>query len=271
MEALATPQSLTAEGWARMVLAMVQLAEGRLNEAAANLERSSVVHERLGDLRRHNQGRMIQAVVLWLQGDVPAALTQVTATTESSRRSADQHMQSGSNAHLGYLLLQVGRRAEARERLEEAARCADLVKAFPEQVYARGLLALSRVGDDRVVQAREEVERALAIQRHLLPTAIYAMEGYAALAEAAIEIDRLQPEGPHLAGAAMRGLEKYSQTFAIAEPRTLLLKGRWASNRGKRSEALRWLDQSLQAAERLKLPGLIAHVRAEREALARPA
>jgi class 3 adenylate cyclase/tetratricopeptide (TPR) repeat protein len=245
--------SQSAEAWSRMGIAMVHAAWGQTASARSEVDRAYRLSDALGDRRRREECGMIVVTLDLMEGRDGPALSLARNLVAEGMAHEDVHMQSGSNAHAAVALLRLGRLDDALAAARRASLCADVANARAEQIYGRGTLALvsSRLGDR--AGAVEAIDSAVAACRGFLPTAIYALEGYAALAEAALELWLTEPNraSQRRWSRARAALATYARTFPVARPRLQWLDARAAEQRGRTGAARRLLAEAAELAEKL--------------------
>ena len=196
---------------------------------------------------------MIRAQCLVLRGELVEALAVARLTVASGRQRDDKHMRSGSTATLGLVLLRLGRLEQARESLDESVGCAEEAHAIPEGIFGRGVRSLVRLRLGDIDGARDDARQAAAINANL-PTAVYALEGYACAADTLVELWLGHGGDVRDVAASRKGFRAFVATFPVARARYQVVESVALAGAGREARAHRALDDVMAEAQRLGLP-----------------
>lgn len=252
---------LATIAWVDETVALVRAGQGAFAEAAPLLTRATEINTRLGDARRAGECAMIDAAILWARAEWASVHEIATRMAEGARNHGDEHMRSGARAMQGGAMLRLRRLDDSRELLTDGAESAKKCGARAEEIFARGLLSLTyvRLGDHaRAASEADETARVIAM---VMPTAMYAMEGWGALAESEIALSGRDRTREKKARDAVTALRRYARTFPIATARASFLAGLLEWRNGATRSALANWRASLAAAERYGQPYEIERAR----------
>jgi class 3 adenylate cyclase/tetratricopeptide (TPR) repeat protein len=268
-EAIEGLDNLPARCWILECVGLHRSGRGDWDAAIAALDEASAIAEKLGDVRRNEECMMIQAVIRLEFGQYEAASAVYERAAQSGRVRGDAHVLGGALSGLAYCLTMQGRAQDALAVLEEAEANLRKANAVPEGI---GLLATSAhahaiAGHDAV--ARDLAVEALSRMEKVMPTAVYTIEAYSELPEA-FSILRSRADSPelrHLAGRALKQLQRAARTFPFANTRWQYWKGVDARLSGNRAAARKHWQEAERLAGRFKVAPIQA---AARERLAEP-
>jgi tetratricopeptide (TPR) repeat protein len=228
----------SAAAWADHLDGVYRAGLGQWEAARREFEAGLQFWNKAGDRRRYEESLTLLGMVLFHAGD-PSRAAELRRTLESS--AAD----SGSVQSLGWALVGQGedRLLEgdvpaALSVLERAAALGPEVRTV-EDIWCKGLLARAQLAAGQSELARTSADRALALMQDTLPTAFYALEGYAATAAVYLDLLRdvvdqtLRRELRSRARRALRAVRSFARVFPIGRPRAALLVGRWHCLNGR--------------------------------------
>jgi class 3 adenylate cyclase len=253
-------RDLPTQLWVLQVIGYYNIGIGHWTEAREALTRGMAIADQLGDRRRSEESLGLLMVVAYLQGEF-AARRAHSAQYAASTHGGDPQIQFLARTQRVENALPVGDLAAAQTALDEAMPLLAANLGAAAEILGYGLLALTRLRHSDPVAAREHARHAAARIAATSPTLVYALEGYAAVAETTVMLWETGRHDPATARAdrraahrAVRALNNFARVFPIAAPRA----GRW---RG----VVAWLDghpalartvwaRSLETATRLAMP-----------------
>jgi class 3 adenylate cyclase/tetratricopeptide (TPR) repeat protein len=246
---------------------------GQWARAKAALEQGLSIASKLGDHRRWAENRALQAWVLAFEGDLKTSQAMCREVYAEGAHHGDAQVRTWGLIGQAEVLLAQGAGARAGELLAEAERllAENLASARAEEIWTYGLIALSGLQASDLPLARYAVSSASKLMREVPPVALYALLGYAGVAQVYLTLweqrayrsyaeKRALQQAAHEACTTMR---RFAQIFPIGRPRTLQLLGHYAWLEGRSAQALAYWEQALRAAERLAMP--LEQARAHRE------
>ena len=232
----------------------------------------------LGDVHEVNVIETCLGHREYFRGEHAQALERYRRIEETARRAANrQHLAWGLYAQ-ARSLVRIGRFAEAAPLCREAAEVLADQQDVASEIICHGLLALSceRLGEtaeaDRALDAATE-----RIVRERVPTMVFTLPGYAAVADVAHERwERLGPDARGGAGldaartarAAIRSMRLLAMTHPVARPAATLHHGRALRLSGRPRRARRALERAIALARKLELPDEETRAREELQRLA---
>ena len=229
------------------------------------LTQSLRIAEKLGDSRYRREFLSLLGIISLPMGLLEDAIEYREKFYLSVRNASDMQTRCWGYIEQGEILQLVGDLGMAADHLDQAIHLLGDV-GDAEAVWSWGLLARTRLRQGDYGAAIEAAEEALVAIDRSIPIGFYTMEGYMGTAEtflaAAESADR--DNLPGLLAKAKRsvaGLAPFLRSFPIAEPRTLLWRGRLSALKGNPNKALRDMSRSLEAAKRLSMPQEIALAR----------
>ena len=227
-------------------------------------ETALALARKLGDVHEINVVETCLGHHAYFRGEHEDALARYRRVADTARRAANrQHLAWGLYAQ-ARSLVRLARWAEAAPLCREAAGELADQQDVASEIICQGLLALSceRLGETA------EADRALAeasarIRRERVPTMVFTLPGYAAVADVALgRWERAAADGDSAgvreardAGrGAIRSMRLLAMTHPVAGPAAALHQGRALHLAGKRGRARKALGRALELARRLELP-----------------
>ena len=232
----------------------------------------------LGDVHEVNLVETCLGHDEYFRGDHARALDRYRRVEESARRAANrQHLAWGLYAQ-ARSLVRVGRYAEAAPLCRDAADVLANQQDVASEIICHGLLALSceHLGEtDAADRALDVAAARIAAER--VPTMVFTLPGYAAVADVALR--RWERAGPDARGgagrdarrtasAAIRSMRLLAMTHPVARPAAALHHGRALLLSGRKKRARRSFERALELARELLLPDEAALAREELARLA---
>jgi tetratricopeptide (TPR) repeat protein len=227
-----------ALAWVTQLDGVYRAGLGQWEPAVASLERALDEWQRIGHRRRWEECFTLLGMAVFHGGDRERA-------THLRRELKAAGTASRSPQTIGWALLGQaeeslarGAHTAARETLREALDLGPAIRRV-EEIWARGLLARAHLGAGEPESARTEAEHALVLAGGTVPTAFYAIEGYASIAEVLLAV-LSDPRAPSVAAAnrsarrAVRTLRRFAHVFPIAAPRAAACAAALAAGRAPR-------------------------------------
>lgn len=226
------------------------LGIGRWAEAEAMLAEAADLYQRLELSRGEIEARALVGKLLGFQGMFSAAHECVSTNLSISRGHADPTGEYWSLTSLAEFALWSGEppltdvinwltRAQALLS-QHSFGLADVMRG-----YALLALAHQRAGDEP--QAHAYVQIALRWLKRRKLAGVWALDGFAALAEACLQLNIS-------ASPALQGLQAFAQIFPIAGPRAWFWEGKQAWQTGQSARAQSAWRKSQNLAEQLAMP-----------------
>jgi hypothetical protein len=251
-------------GWVAEAQGLSYIGAGNWRRAAGALGVALAIAERLGDQRRRAECRAILCLAALYQADFPAALARLGEIAAAGQASGDAQVRTWGLIGQAECLLNMGDAERAAELLDEAAGllAENVGSTRAEEIWAYALRARAalRCGEHSLALALASAASQLI--GGTPPAAIYALGGYAALAEVYQELwDRGGAGGPtprrELATGAQRAgalLGRFALIFPIARPATLIWQGCDAWRCGRQQLARRRWARAGALAGRAGMP-----------------
>lgn len=229
--------------------------------AEAALRYAIAIAERLGDHRRRAECRALLCLVQSHRGDLRGALAGCAELQADGRRHGDAQVRTWGLVGAAENLLALGDHQGAGARLSEAEGL--LAEYFgsarAEEIWTYALMARAALlrGDLDVAHALAGTAGRLIGQ--VPPAAIYALSGYAALAEVSLMLWERSREADQRALArqarqACDALGRFALIFPLARPATLIWRGLYAQRAGRPQVARRLWQRAIGQARRRGMP-----------------
>ena len=249
----------TATAWVLEVVAYYYSGIGDWDTAESLLQRAIQLNEQLGNWRQWDEANGMMRSLMSLRGRFGEAERNYASFLLPTSRSAqrgDQQMQLMpwlNQQHCLRIRQDMPRAQTIVERL------APTLAGFSrtEQAWGYGQFAAVWLDAGQWAQARASADQSARAIAEATSTAYYALEGYSGLAEARLGLWRTFPDQEayrHDAREACAALRKYARIFPIAQSRAALWSGLYDWQSGQHERALAAWRQSIQAAQRLKMP-----------------
>ncbi len=213
------------------------------------------IAQHLGDQRRWNELAIIQAQVLYHQGEFSRLAEWSAEMSAMASHADDPHRKAHVLLVEAWFLLPQGQADAAVPRLQEATELLAGRGSRSDEILADGVLALAYLRRHDEERARLTAQRAARLIAQAQPTAVHIFEGYAGVAEVYLNLwEAGDPAAARPARQACAALRQYARAIPIAQPRAWLWQGLRAHLSGHHRRALKAWDKSLAAAERLAMP-----------------
>ncbi|MCP4359284.1 MAG: hypothetical protein GY796_14825, partial [Chloroflexi bacterium] len=238
------------------------LGVGQWGKMQAQLERANEIFEQLGDRHQGLTSRFILAGVFYYQGE----FTQSEELFEDIYTRADHSgavlQKAWGLLGKGATMLRLGQDNEALNLLE-AALSSLSDTARPTKIFSYGLLAVAYLRQERLQHAHQAADTAMRLIAQSSPTAVFAFDGYANVAEVYLrlwETTLTDDETPFnslelgkLAHQSCQALRRFARTFPIARPKRYLYQGLYSWLVGNPRQAFSLWQKSLSHARNLKM------------------
>jgi predicted ATPase/class 3 adenylate cyclase len=239
-------------GFTSELLAMYNLGIGHWEEAEQQAEGAYRVYANTGNFRRWEELTSIYSSTLLPQGQVERALELRRELEKLSLRAENPQSQVWALVQQAEIAIMQDRLADALPLLERAVTLVDKIGSA-DQVWAYGVLAVTRLWNAQPEQAREAAALSQALILKTQPNAFYALEGYAGVAEVGItlwEVDAPNKKAAAQAAlASLKGLKQFAAFFPIGIPRAHLWEGMYQWKLGNHSKAQTLWQKGLSLAQ----------------------
>ncbi|WP_438448688.1 AAA family ATPase [Gorillibacterium sp. sgz5001074] len=260
-----------ATAWVNMDCSLYHIGIGEWESSSEYAQVGMAIYERLGDRRYWEACSYLYVKVLcYRDADFEASSRLAAEIYDSGSRSGNVQAKSWGLMAQAENRLYQGRPGEALPLLLEAEGLIPANIGLTEEIRVYSQLACTHLRLGQRDQAKSYAARALASIRQSSPTAYYAYDAYAALAEAYLELWAGSKTGESTAlrrdlHTALRALKTFAGVFPIAKPRYLRCRGALARLEGALRKAARFLRQSRELAEQLRMPHEAEQARLELE------
>jgi len=250
-----------ALAWVWLVASVYFGGVGRWSESDELLKAANREHERLGNRRRWEEGSVILAVALMLQGKLHEALRLFNDVHPAAVAGDDVEAQGF--AKLGQAMV-----AELRCELDQAVHAIEDARQLlhgkgpSNEAWVYGVASRLHARRGEFGLAEENAGKGLERIATLQPLGFYMLEGYAGVAETYLVLLRdsevISPqrrqEFQTSARKAIRSFNKFAGVFPVAKPRALLLQGRTFLLAGRPKQAEKILRDALDTAKHFQMP-----------------
>ncbi len=258
----AEPEHAAAQGyvWHLRALMFAQQAEwSRLREAS---DKALNIAVDMCDNALESEVRLVRSAAARCSGDFAFAPTAWSEARQVAERIGDLRLKARSLLDEAENRL-VGGEIEAAERaLAEALAIPSPDTDQDMDIEKRRSVAVTRLRQGRLREALDEADH---IFEHILgrpPTGYHMADHFAAVIEVYIELLRLAPENPDIDTSKLhqrirkgtRLLSRYARTFVNVRPRSHLLRGMYATSRGRTKEARGRFVAAGECARELDMP-----------------
>lgn len=250
--------------WILQATGVTHLGRGEWPEARTALERASKLAARLGDHRHWAESQSLLAWLTSYQGNFNNAERICANIYTRAQRYGDVQAQTWGLIGQVENMLPQGQNERAMTLLSEAEAllAENFDRARAEEIWAYALLALVALRCDQRPLARHSIATAAQLMGQVPPTAIYALAGYAGVAEVYLTLWEMRSyqsyaEQQELVQAARRAclaLNSFGRAFPVVCPRARLWQGLYAWLGGQPQRAHKLWQQSLAAANMLAMP-----------------
>jgi class 3 adenylate cyclase/tetratricopeptide (TPR) repeat protein len=246
---------LPALAWVLETTCAFDISVGNWTAAREAFTEGLRIAQHLGDQRRWNELAVMQAQVLYHQGEFSRLAEWSAEMSAMASHADDPHRKAHVLLVEAWFLLPQGRTDAAVPRLQEATELLAGRGSRSDEILADGVLALAYLRRHDEERARLTARRAGRLIAQAQPTAVHIFEGYACVAEVYLSLwEAGDPAAARPARQACAALRQYARAIQIARPRAWLWQGLRAHLSGHHRRALAAWDKSLAAAERLAMP-----------------
>jgi tetratricopeptide (TPR) repeat protein len=246
---------LPALAWVLETTCAVDISVGNWPAARKAFPEGLKIAQHLGDQRRWIELAVMQAQVLYHQGEFGRLAEWSAEMSAMTSHVDDPHRKALILLVEAWHLMPQGRMDAAVPRLQKATELLASRGSRADEILSEGILALAFLRCHDEERARLAARRAAGLIALAQPGAVHIFEGYACVAEVYLG---LWEAGDHAAARpALQGcaaLRQYARAFPIALPRAWLSQGLGAYLSGHHRHALAAWRKSLTAAERLAMP-----------------
>jgi eukaryotic-like serine/threonine-protein kinase len=246
---------LPALAWVLVSTCAFDIIVGNWTAAREAFTEGLRIAQHLGDQRRWNELSVIQAQVLYHQGEFGRLAEWSAEMSARASHADDPHRKAHVLLVEAWYLLPQGRTDAAVPRLQEATELLAGRGSRADEILTDGVMALACLRRHDEERARLAAQRAARLIAQAQPGAVHIFEGYASVAEVYLS---LWEAGDHAAARPARqacaALRQYARAFPIARPRAWLWQGLGAHLSGHHRRGLAAWRKSLAAAERLAMP-----------------
>jgi tetratricopeptide (TPR) repeat protein len=246
---------LPALAWVLETTCALDISVANWTAAREALTEGLRIAQQLGDQRRWNELAVMQAQVLYHQGEFGRLAEWSAEMAAMARHTDDPHRKAHVLLVEAWYLLPQGQMDAAVPRLQEASELLEGRGSRADEILTDGVLALACLRRHDEERARLAARRATRLIAQAQPGAVHIFEGYACAAEVYLS---LWEAGDHAAARPARqactALRQYARAFPIARPRAWLWQGLGARLSGHHRRGLAAWDKSLATAERLAMP-----------------
>jgi len=246
---------LPALAWVLETTCAFDISMGNWTAAREAFSEGLRIAQHLGDQRRWNELAVMQAQVLYHEGEFSGLAEWSAEMSEMASHADDPHRKAHVLLVEAWFLLPQGRTDAAVPRLLEATGLLAGRGSRSDEILADGVLALGYLRHHNEEHARLTARRASRLIAQAQPSAVHVFEGYACVAEVYLSLwEAGDPAAAEPARQACAALRQYARAIPIARPRAWLWQGLRAHLSGHHRRALVAWDKSLAAAERLAMP-----------------
>jgi tetratricopeptide (TPR) repeat protein len=246
---------LPALAWVLETTCAFDISVGNWTAARKAFAEGLRIAQHLGDQRRWNELAVMQAQVLYHQGEFSRLAEWSAEMSAMASHADDPHRKAHVLLVEAWFLMPQGQTDAAVPRLQEATELLAGRGSRSDEILADGVLALAYLRRHDGERARLTARRATRLIAQAQPTAVHIFEGYACVAEVYLSLwEAGDPAAARPARQACAALRQYARTIPIARPRAWLWQGLRAHLSGHHRRALAAWDKSLAAAERLAMP-----------------
>lgn len=272
-------QDRSALAWVLTVTGAYSVGVGDWSDAETALKEAIALYDSFGDRRGWGDSLAVLGWADYFRGEFSRAPAWMTELYTTARASDNLEHQAWALFGRAIHLLRQGYTEATVAMLEEAT---NLFQRMPGSRLAEmdnyAALAVARLRQGAVHQAREAADVAAALRAQSSPTAFAALDGYANIAkvyltlwEIEIGLDFRQPTLDRSkveslnrtsnihnlkskAGRACKALHRYAWSYPIGRPQTWLWRGLYHWLNGQPGRAQTTWQRALAEAQRLHMP-----------------
>jgi class 3 adenylate cyclase len=243
---------------------LYRIGYGDWDAAEQSLSEAVELARRNGNHRRLAECQSLRAWIAGARGDFPAAAGLCKDVQTQARQCEDVQAQTWGLLGQAECLLIAGQHGLAMHLLADAEvlLAENLDRARTEEIWAYALMSITGLRQDYRQLARYTATMAARLMQAAPPMAIYALSGYAGVAEVNLLLwERREYRSPaqrkqivHDAQQACAALRRLALSLPVVRPRYLRCEGlrRWLS--GAEGAAIQAWRASLHQAARLAMP-----------------
>jgi class 3 adenylate cyclase/tetratricopeptide (TPR) repeat protein len=248
---------LPALSYALAGCAIYELGAALWEDGGKSIREAIEIDARIGDMRHYDESKSILSIMLFHLGEFGYGLETIPEVLERATQRKDVIPQVWSHTLRAEIVLRkstAGTLHEAIEGYETSLKLLEQNIDLAGDIRASGALALAYWRNNDPLRALE-LAAATAKKTVGNPTAPYAIEGYAGVAEVFLNSwERGEPQHRAAAQKACKAMAKFAGVFPLAQPRLKLYQGWFHWLDGKPEKARAHWDASLAEAERLNMP-----------------
>jgi class 3 adenylate cyclase/tetratricopeptide (TPR) repeat protein len=247
------PAALGAAAFAR---GWLQWTMGSLEESAQSFAQSATAYEGMGDIRMWAVSTSARFYVVYQQADFASAAQLAADLVRVGENAGDPHILSWGREALGVLALAVGPLDEAASHLTAFRDLCLHLSDFRRRTGAEGFLGKCRLRQGRLQEAAAVIRTAMDLIAATNLHGRWTGEPHHTIAEfCLVEASRVPDRGRREAiRTASRACVKALQCAPAWLPEALRLHGTQAWLSGDTTSARARWQQSLETAEKLRLP-----------------
>jgi class 3 adenylate cyclase/tetratricopeptide (TPR) repeat protein len=246
---------LPALAWVLETTCAFDISVGNWPSAREAFTEGLGIAQQLGDQRRWIELAVMQAQVLYHQGEFGRLAEWSVEMSAMASQVDDPHRKALILLVEVWHLMPQGQTDAVVPRLQEAIELLAGHGSRADEILSNGVLALAFLRRHDEEGARLTARRAAGLIAQAQPSAVHIFEGYASVAEVYLGLwEAGDRAAARLARKACAALRQYARAVPIAEPRALQCEGLGAYLSGHRRRGLRAWRKSLASAERLGMP-----------------
>ncbi len=250
---------------ASYVVALAYLIQARWEDCERAAGEAERIFARLGERQLRRSMVAVLANAAELRGDLARSWELSSSLMAMAEDSGDQLNACWAAGGLATVAIRQGRIEVAREQAETALRVARTIGESVSRLSNSGLLALIAVESGELETARALVEQGAALLADLprFATAHHLLYGLDTFSEAILLLwEREAPEPGSAAWKAHAGraalalsrMKGYARSFSIGVPAAANRRALWHWLHGRHAKAIAAWQQSIAAAERMRIP-----------------
>jgi class 3 adenylate cyclase/tetratricopeptide (TPR) repeat protein len=246
---------LPALAWVLETTCAFDISVGNWLSAREAFTEGLRIAQQLGDQRRWIELAVMQAQVLYHQGEFGRLAEWSAEMSAMASHVDDPHRKALILLVEVWYLMPQGRIDAVVARLQMATELLAGHGSRADEILSNGVLALAFLRRQDKERARRTAGRATGLIAQAEPGAVHIFEGYACLAEAYLGLwESGDRSAAQLARQACAALRQYARAVPIAAPRAWSCEGLGAHLAGHHRHGLAAWRKSLAVAERLGMP-----------------
>ncbi|MFB9326108.1 BREX system ATP-binding domain-containing protein [Paenibacillus aurantiacus] len=259
LRAMGQIEELSAEAWVRMNISLYYIGTAQWKASTDYSSRAMDIYEKMGNRRYWEASSYLMVKALaYHKADFPASTALAAKIYESGRLSGNAQAKSWGLLAQAENALYNDKLPEALRLLAEAESLIPIHIGLTEEIRLHNLLALVHLRTGSIREAERYARQGLTLTKQFAPTTYYSFDGYAALAEALLDLWQRESgdrtESRSALDEAIGILRRFAKTFPIALPRLHAYEGSIAWHEGDRERARKLWKRSLQHARKLDMP-----------------